>query len=57
MSTVTPTKLKAPPILICNRYILSINSDLTYEYTLFLASDYIANALYREPVQRYRRLY
>jgi hypothetical protein len=45
-----PTKLKALPILICNRYILSINSDLTYEYTLFIASDRITNALRREPV-------
>jgi hypothetical protein len=37
-------------ILICNHCILDINNDLTRSYTLFLVSDYITNALRREPV-------
>jgi hypothetical protein len=50
MSTLTPSKNQRPAILIYNRYILGINTDLTRSYTLLFVSDRIANALRREPV-------
>jgi hypothetical protein len=55
MSTLTPSKNQRPAMLIYNRYILGINTDLTYSYTLLFVSDRITNALRREPVQRYCR--
>jgi hypothetical protein len=55
MSTLTPSKNQRPAMLICNRCILGINTDLTRSYTLLFVSDRIANALRREPVQRHCR--
>jgi hypothetical protein len=50
MSAITPTKNQRLAMLICNRYILGINSDLTYTSILLIVSERITNALYREPV-------
>jgi hypothetical protein len=37
-------------MLIYNRYILGINSDITYISTLLIISERITNALRREPI-------
>jgi hypothetical protein len=50
MSTLTPSKNQRLAMLICNRCILGINSDLTYTSILLIVSERIANALRREPV-------
>jgi hypothetical protein len=50
MSTLTPSKNQRLAILIYNRYILGINSDLTRTSILLIVSERITNALRREPV-------
>jgi hypothetical protein len=57
MSTLTLSKNQRPAMLICNRCILGINSDLTRTSILLIASERITNALRREPVQRHCRVH
>jgi hypothetical protein len=50
MSAITPTKNQRPAMLIYNRCILGINSDLTRTSILLVVSECITNPLRREPV-------